>query len=73
MEGAPGHVWVTRRAKEEFDDSCHLPKFKKKESVIVWGGFIGRKKGPLIIWDKKKWGMTINAKGYQTHIIPHVD
>ena len=71
--GAPGRVWVARTVEEEFDDSCLLPKFKKLDSIIVWGCFIGRKKGPLIIWDKKEWGKTINAKGYQTHIIPHVD
>ena len=71
--GAPGRVLVTRTAQEEFDESCLLPKFKKLESIIVWGCFIGRCKGPLIIWDKGAWGKTINAKGYQTHILPHLD
>ena len=71
--GAPGRIWVTRRAEEEFAESCLLPKFKKRESIIVWGCIVGRRKGPLIIWDKGAWGKTINAKGYQTHIVPHLD
>ena len=68
--GAPGRVWVTRQVGEEFHESCHLPKFKKHELVMVWGCFVGRHKGPLIIWDKGACGKTIKAKGYQTHILP---
>lgn len=73
MGGAPGRVWVTRRVDEEFEESCLLPKFKKLESILVWGCFVGRRKGPLIVWDKSGWGKTINAKGYQTNLIPHLD
>jgi len=73
VSGAPGWVWVTRQVSEEFHESCVLPKFKKHESVMVWGCFVGRRKGPLIIWDKGAWGKTINAKGYQTPILPALD
>jgi len=71
--GAPGRVWVTRRVEEEFHKSFLLPKFKKHELVMVRGWFVGRHKGPLIIWDKGAWGMTMNAKGYQTQILPHLE
>ena len=71
--GAPGRVWVTRPLEQEFEESCLLPKLKKQESIIIWGCIVGRLKGPLIIWDKGAWGKTINTKGYQTHIVPHLD
>ena len=73
MGGASGRVRVTRQVGKEFDESCLLPKFKKYESIMVWGCFVGRQKGPVIIWDKKAWGKTMNAKGYQGHILLTLD
>ena len=40
---------------------------------MVWACFVGRRKCPLIIWDKAAWGKTVTAKGYQTYILPHLD
>ena len=40
---------------------------------MVWDCFVGRRKGSLIIWNKDVWGKIINVKGFQTHIIPHLD
>ncbi|PWW78982.1 hypothetical protein C7212DRAFT_167508, partial [Tuber magnatum] len=64
VKGAPGRVWVTQRIDEKFDESCLVPKFKKLDSILVWASFVGYRKGPLI---------TITAKGYQTHILPHLE
>lgn len=36
---------------------------------MVWGCIIDGKKEPLVIWDRKKWGKTINAKSYCEFII----
>jgi len=71
--GAPFRVWVSRTAEAEFEESCLLPKFKKLESIVVWGFCIGCGEDPLIIWDKGAWGKTISAKGYQTDIVPLLD
>ncbi|PWW76358.1 hypothetical protein C7212DRAFT_186130, partial [Tuber magnatum] len=49
---ALGRVWITRRVDKEFEESCLLHKFKKLESILVWGCFVGRRKGPLLVWDK---------------------
>jgi len=70
--GSPGRVYVTRTAAEEFDQACLLPKFKKLETVHVWESFCGTQKGPLIFWDKKSMGKTINAQGYCKYIVPHL-
>ena len=64
---------MTRRVEEEFEESCLIPKFKKLDAIMVWACFVGRRKGPLIVWDKAAWGKTITAKGYQEHILPHLD
>ena len=71
--GSLGRVYVTRKADEEYDDSCLLPRFKKLETIHVWGCFMGKKKGPLIIWDRATMGKTIKAAGYCTHIVPHLE
>jgi transposase len=68
--GTAGNVWVTRKAGEEFTETCIRPKFRKFSLCMVWAGISGYGKSPIIFWDKKKWG-NITAKGYTTHIVPH--
>ncbi|PWW75962.1 hypothetical protein C7212DRAFT_193464, partial [Tuber magnatum] len=41
--------------------------------IMVWGCFVSRHKGLLVIWNKAAWGKTMNAQGYQTHILPHLN
>ena len=41
-----------------------VPKFPKKNSVIIWGaicGANGGKKSPVLLWNKKDWGNIIAA------------
>lgn len=54
-------------------EDCLVPKFRKLETVLVWGCIYGNIKGPLVFWDKKDWGSTINGPQYCEHIIhPHL-
>lgn len=66
-----GQVWVTRQAGEEDLEDCLVPKFKKLETILVWGCFKGWQKGPLIFWDKKQWGETVKATSFTSYIVPH--
>ena len=71
--GFSGNTWVTRMAGEEYLEDCLLPKFRKLETVMVWGCISGNQKGPLVIWDKAEWGRTINSQNYCQYIIlPHL-
>jgi len=38
---------------------------------MVWRYFKGRQKGPLIFWDKERWGKTIKATSFTSHIVSH--
>ena len=47
--GVRGCIWVIRRIREEYIESCLVPKFKKlANSVIIWRVFIGDILGPLV-------------------------
>lgn len=71
--GFAGNTWVTRLPGEEYLEDCLVPKFRKLETIMVWGCIYGNIKGPLVFWDKKNWGKTINGPGYCEYIIhPHL-
>jgi hypothetical protein len=45
-----GHVYVTRRADEEYDENCVTPTFKQSSiRVMVWGCIMKGRKGPLVV------------------------
>lgn len=71
--GFAGNTWVTRLPGEEYIEACLVPKFRKLETVMVWGCICGHIKGPLVFWNKKEWGSTINGPRYYEYIIhPHL-
>lgn len=71
--GFSGNTWVTRLPAEEYIEDCLVPKFRKLETIMVWGCIFGNQKGPLVIWDKSQWGATINGPSYCKYIIlPHL-
>ena len=41
LNGKGGQVWVTRQADEEYHEDCLVPRFYKKNSVMIWGGICG--------------------------------
>ena len=58
---------------EEYIEDCLLPKFRKLQTIMVWGSISGNEKGPLVVWDKDQWGKTINSRSYCDRIIvPHL-
>lgn len=59
-----GEVWVTGRLGEEGEEE---EMFKRENSVMIWGGMIGGKKVPLVLWDKE-WG-AVTAESYKRHIL----
>lgn len=67
--GFAGNTWVTRLPSEEYNEDCLVPKFRKLETIMVWGCIYGDRKGPLVIWDKQNWGATISGPTYCTYII----
>jgi hypothetical protein len=69
---SPGRVFVTRAAHEEYEATCLVPRFKKLDTIHVWGSFCGKKKGPLIVWEKKLWG-NMTSLSYCDHIIPQLE
>jgi len=68
LSGHTSRVWVTRRTGEEYHDDCLLPKFPKKNSIMIWGGILGEKKSELVLWDKDNWG-TITARSYVDNVL----
>lgn len=49
LGGAGGNIYVTRATQEEYKEDCVVPKFKKRDSVMVWGGMVGGEKAPLVV------------------------
>lgn len=35
---------------------------------MVWGGILGGEKAPLVLWDKKNWGI-ITAQSYVNQVL----
>lgn len=68
LGGARRTIYVTSPTQEEYKEECIVPKFKKRDSVMVWGGFVGGKKAPLVLWEKDDWG-TITSDSYVEHIL----
>jgi len=71
MTGPRGTTWVTRRPGEEYEDDCIAPKFPKGKTVMIWGGILGGKKTPLVLWNREDWG-TITANSYVTNVLTPV-
>jgi len=74
LSGSSSQVWVTQRPGEdsepEYQDTCLVPKFPKKNSIMVSGGILAGKNTPLVLWDKNNLG-TITVKSYiDTVLIP---
>jgi len=66
--GKRGTVWVTRKAGEEYEEACLVPKFSHFSAVMIWGALRAGKKAPLVVWNKPNWG-SINAETYSNHIL----
>ena len=69
--GLGGRVWVTRLSTEEYYEDCLVPKFEKKNSVMIWGAICGSNggtKSPVVIWQRDDWG-NINAGTYIKHVV----
>lgn len=60
--------YVTRRAGEEWEDTCVLTKHRKRKGWMFWGCFHGNTKGPGIFWEKD-WG-TIGQATYCERTVP---
>lgn len=71
LTGTRSRTWVTQRPGEEYQDDCLVPKFAKKNSVMVWGGILGGKKTPLVLWDKENWG-NITSESYIQNVFTPV-
>jgi len=71
LTGTRNRTWVTRRPGEEYQEDCLVPKFAKKDMIMVWGGIMGGKKCPLILWDRENWG-TITADSYINNVLTPV-
>jgi len=67
-----GTTWVTRRAGEQYEEDCLVPRFESQTTIMVWGAIYRDQKGPLVVWDSSSWGR-INSSTYIEHIIrPHL-
>lgn len=68
-----GRVYITRRADEEFNENCLVPKFKQSSvRVMVWGCIAKGKKGPLVVLEYpggKGGGM--NTERYISQVLEH--
>ncbi|KAL4780626.1 hypothetical protein BJX76DRAFT_350823 [Aspergillus varians] len=56
------HVYMTRKAGEELEETCLYTKPPKKRGWMFWALFYGSFKGPCLFWEKE-WGY-INAESY---------
>ena len=64
-------IWVTRRAGEEYDDTCVIDKEAKPHGWLFWGCFSGELGlGPGLFWEKS-WG-SINQASYVEHTVPQI-
>jgi len=68
LSGTLNRTWVTRRPSEVYHDDCLVPKFPQKNSIMIWGGILGSKKTPLVLWDRNNWG-TITSQSYVDHVL----
>ncbi|KAG0637822.1 hypothetical protein HOY80DRAFT_888929 [Tuber brumale] len=68
LSGNTSRIWVTRHPSEEYHDDCLVPKFSKKNSIMVWGGILGDKKCELVLCDRDSWG-TITSKSYVDNVL----
>lgn len=64
-------TYVTRRAGEEWDNTCIVEKRQRRGGWMFWGTFFGDTKGPALFWEKA-WG-SIKAQSYREHIVPVID
>ena len=71
VNGFHRRIWVTRKAGEEYEDSCLFTKVQRRTGWMFWGCFSGRKKGPSLFWEKK-WE-TINSERYCEYTLPLVE
>lgn len=62
--GFSENAWMTRMTAEEYAEDCLLPKFRQMDTIIAWECISGSQKGPLVIWNKLKWGRTIKSQNY---------
>ena len=71
LSGNTSRVWITRRPGEEYHDDCLVPKFPKKNFIMVWAGILGEKKCELVLWDRDNWG-TITSRSYVDNVLTPV-
>ena len=64
-------TFVTRKAGEELDPTCIIPRITRQSGWMFWGSFYANIKGPYLFWEKD-WG-TINKDTYSARVIPLVD
>jgi hypothetical protein len=69
LGGKAGRVYITRAPGEEYLNDCLVHKFKKENSIMVWGGIVGFSgQKILVIWEKDDWG-TITAQTYVDNVL----
>ena len=49
IDDGKGHVYITRRSGEEFNENCVVPKIKQSNiKSMVWVSIMLGKKGPIV-------------------------
>jgi len=61
-------IYVTRKAGEEYDDTCVRDRVSRAPGWMFWGSFYGNEKGPCLFWEKE-WG-SIDSDSYTARIVP---
>lgn len=60
-------IRVTRRVGEQWDDTCLVDRIQRRKGWMFWGGFLGTRKLPGIVW-QKQWGK-ISALKYIQRVL----
>jgi len=64
-------IYVTRKAGEEFDETCTRERHQRLGGWMFWGAFFDNQKGPSLFWEKE-WG-TITTQAYCERVVPLID
>jgi len=69
--GIHRQIRVTRRVGESYLPDCVVDRYQRPPGWMFWRSFIGGRKGPCFIWDRKAMG-TISATTYIRYALPKV-
>jgi len=71
LDDQRGHIYVTRRADEEFKEDCLIPTFTQSHvRLMIWGCIMKGRRGPLVVLEYpggRGGGMT--AERYQEQVL----